>query len=140
MAAFKIEGLAELEKQIDKIGQLENNELINDMLKAGAAESQKCWIQGIKNFDHIDTFNMITHVQATRPKKNKYGRLCFVYPAGTHKRPWGSVRNSAKAFFQHYGYQGKPGDHFVDPIEKKSEEMAVPVMTEIFEKFIKENT
>lgn len=123
MAAFKIEGLAELEKQIDKIGQLENDELINTMLKAGAEESRKCWVDGIRKYDHISTKiitdkNMITHVQTTRPKKNKFGRLCFVYPAGKENRPWGDVRNAAKAFFQHYGWKNKAGDHFVDPIEK----------------------
>ncbi len=143
MAAFKVEGLSDLEKQIDAIGQLHNDELINDMLKAGAEEARKCWIDGIRKFDHISTKiitekNMITHVTATRPKRNKFGRLCFVYPAGKEERPWGDVRNAAKAFFQHYGYQGKPGDRFVDDIEKKAEENAVPVMTAVFEDFLKE--
>lgn len=141
MAAFKVEGLAEIEKQIEKIGQLNNDELISDMLKAGAEESRKCWVDGIRQYDHISTRiitekNMITHVKATRPKKNKYGRLCFIYPAGKEDRPWGDVRHAAKAFFQHYGFNGKPGDHFVDPIERKSEQAAVPVMAKIFDKFI----
>lgn len=152
MGLFKVDGLDDLMKAVDKAAQLNNDELINDMLKAGSKIAITEWTKEIRSRDLISTpdkitkKNMIANVASTRPKKNKYGRLAYIYPQGEEIRKKSNVRHAAKAFYQHYGYfnvrTGKrvPGKFFVDTIEQRVESLAVPVMTKIFEDYMKSIT
>lgn len=148
MPVFKVEGIDELVAIVEKTGQLNNDSLINDMLKAGSEEVRKEWVKEIRSQDLISPgpigkYNMISNVASSRPKKNKFGRLTYIYPQGSEPRKKGSVRNAAKAFYHHYGYVNHltgrrvEGRKFVDKIEERAEKAAVPVMTKIFEDFIK---
>lgn len=143
MPIFKVEGIEDLERIIEKTGQLNNDELINSMLKAGSEIVRQEWVKEIRSLDLIETHNMINNVGSSKPKKNKFGRLTFIYPQGEEIRKKGSVRNAAKAFYQHYGYMNVrtgrrvPGKFFVRTIEKRAENLAVAEMTRIFENYMK---
>lgn len=148
MGLFKIEGIEDLEKAIEKAGQLYNDQLINEMLKAGSEEVRKEWVKeirarGLISPGPITKKNMIANVASSRPKQNKFGRLTYIYPQGVQIRKKSNVRHAAKAFYQHYGYwhvrakRHIEGKFFVTDIEKRSEKAAVEVMTKIFEDYMK---
>lgn len=148
MPLFKVDGLDDLCRVVEKAGQMNNGELIDAMLKAGAEKVEDEWIKEIKAQDLISPgpvgkYNMITNVGQSRTKKNKFGQIKYIYPQGEEPRKKGSVRNAAKAFYQHYGYDnvltGKhhEGKFFVDKIEQRAEKAAVPVMNKIFEDYMK---
>lgn len=137
MASLKVEGLEQFSDSITKMAQFENDELLNNMLIAGADKVKKEWIDGITRHNHIDKRIMIAKVGRTKPKKNKYGRICSVYPKGEEKRARGNVRNAAKAFWIHYGSQGRPGDRFVTEIEVKAEPESTAAMEKVLDEFTK---
>lgn len=147
MPVFKVEGLEELSAVVEKAGQMQNGELIDAMLKAGAEVVEKEWVKEIKAQDLISPgpigkYNMITNVKQSRTKRNKFGQLKFIYPQGSEPRKKGPVRNAAKAFYQNYGYDnvltGKhhPAKNFVNKIEERSEQQAASVMAKIFENYM----
>lgn len=147
MPLFKVDGLDDLMKTIEKAGQLNNDQLMNEMLNEGGKVVEEEWVKEIRSLDLISPGpitkkNMIANVKGSRPKKNKHGLIKYIYPMGEEKRDRGNVRHAAKAFYQHYGYfnvlTGKrvPGKFFVDKIEKRAENRAVQIMQKIFEDYM----
>jgi hypothetical protein len=149
MPLLMVDGLDDLVKLVDHAGQLHNDQLVNEMLKAGSEIVRNEWVKEIRSRDLISTpsnitkKNMISNVASSRPKQNRFGRLTYIYPQGEEIRKSGKkVRHAAKAFYQHYGYfnvrAGKfiPPKNFVTNIEKRAERLAVPVMTKIFEDYM----
>lgn len=148
MPVFKVEGIDAVVAMVEKAGQMNNGELIDEMLKAGAEIVELEWVKEIKAQDLISPgpigkYNMITNVKQSRTKKNKFGQLKFIYPQGSEPRKKGPVRNAAKAFYQNYGYDnvltGKhhPAKNFVPKIEARAEKQAASVMAKIFEDYMK---
>ncbi len=147
MAQFKISGLAQLQKEIAAIAELNGGEIIKTMLKEGSKEVKAKWEEETQ-VRHVYTGEMLDNIKTSRVKKNKYGSFTVTYPMGSeHRIRKGkdvTVRNAEKAFYQHYGYfnvlTGKfhRGDRWVEIVDIKAEPAAERVMQNIWDKYLQE--
>lgn len=147
MAQFKISGLAQLQKEIAAIAELNGGQIITQMLKEGTKEVKTKWEEETK-LRHVDTGEMLKNIKSSRVKTNKYGKFTVTYPMGSERRirrgKEVEVRHAEKAFYQHYGYfnvlTGKfhRGDRWVEIVEIKAEPAAERVMQTIWDKYLQE--
>lgn len=138
MGLLHVEGIDDITRMLDKISALDEGKVVEDMLKEGAKDVEKAWTDNIRKRDYIDTGKMLSKVNTGRVKKNQWGRFNTTYPFGEHVRPWGKVRNAAKAFYLHYGFQGRIGSRWVDDVEKDASKTAPDTMQKVFDKFIEQ--
>lgn len=147
MAQFKISGLAQLQKEIAAIAELNGGQIITQMLKEGTKEVKTKWEEETR-LRHVDTGEMLKNIKSSRVKTNKYGKFTVTYPMGSERRirrgKEVEVRHAEKAFYQHYGYfnvlTGKfhRGDRWVEIVEIKAEPAAERVMQTIWDKYLQE--
>lgn len=147
MAQLKISGLAQLEKEIAAIAELNGGQIITQMLKEGTKEVKAKWEEETK-LRHVDTGEMLKNIKSSRVKTNKYGKFTVTYPMGSERRirrgKEVEVRHAEKAFYQHYGYfnvlTGKfhRGDRWVEIVEIKAEPAADRVMQTMWDKYLQE--
>lgn len=149
MASLKFSGLAELQKAIAEISELDKGEIAKKMLKEGTKEVEKMWAQDSIKL-HKLTGQMAYSINSSRVRKNKIGYYTVTYPMDYEKPDRirrGKVyriRNAEKAFYQHYGYTNNltgrfvQGDRFVDKIELKSEPLAEKAMQTVWDKYLKD--
>ena len=107
MAKFSVNGIDSLAADLQRLGQLDNEELVSDMLGAGAEVVAEEWIHGILEATKPDgrsTGDMASSVAPTKGIK-KIGDISAkeIYPQGKDRK---GVRNAEKAFILHYGKSG----------------------------------
>lgn len=59
---------------------------------------------------------MVASIQATKPKKNKYGIYSFVRPTGTDSK---GVRNMEKLAYLEYGKEGQAATPVCTPVKNR---------------------
>lgn len=138
MGLLHVEGIDDMTRMLDKISALDEGKVVEDMLKEGAKDVEKAWTDNIIKRDYRDSRKMLLKVNTGRVKKNQWGRFNTTYPFGEHVRPWGKVRNAAKAFYLHYGFPGYTGTRWVDDVEKDASKTAPDTMQKVFDKFIEQ--
>lgn len=138
MGLLHVEGIDDMTRMLDKISSLDEGKVVEDMLKEGAKDVEKAWTDNIIKRDYRDSRKMLLKVNTGRVKKNQWGRFNTTYPFGVHVRPWGKVRNAAKAFYLHYGFPGYTGTRWVDDVEKDASKTAPDTMQKVFDKFIEQ--
>lgn len=139
MADFKASGIAELAAEMKNLGQLDNGELVEKMLDAGAQVVKTEWENGIrktvKNKDRRSTGALEKSVKVDKKVTILQGVSSKnIAPSGKDSK---GVRNAEKAYILHYGKSGQPATLFVDEIESKAEEKAVEEMQNVFNEFMK---
>ena len=139
MADFKASGIAELAAEMKNLGQLDNGELVEKMLDAGAQVVKTEWENGIrktvKNKDRSSTGALEKSVKVDKKVTILQGVSSKnIAPSGKDSK---GVRNAEKAYILHYGKSGQPATLFVDEIESKAEEKAVEEMQNVFNEFMK---
>ena len=149
MAQLRITGLAELQKEIAKIAELDGGNLAKEMLKEGSKDVKQKWEDEI-NVLHRLTGRMLENVQTSRVRKNKYGHFTVTYPMNSEIRiRRGKViefRHAEKAFYQHYGWtnnrNGKfyQGDRFVELVDIKAEAEATRTMQKIWDEYLRKHS
>ncbi len=137
MAKFSVNGIDSLAADLKRLGQLDNDELIADMLDAGAEIVADEWIHGILEATKPDgrsTGDMVRSVAPTKGIK-KIGGVSAkeIYPQGKDRK---GVRNAEKAFILHYGKSGQAPTRFVDAAEEAAEDKAVSVMEDVFNNYL----
>ncbi|MBD5145641.1 MAG: hypothetical protein HDT21_07030 [Ruminococcus sp.] len=139
MAKFSVSGIDGLAADLQRLGQLDNEELVSDMLYAGAEVVAEEWIHGILEATKPDgrgTGDMARSVAPTKGIK-KIGDVSAkeIYPQGKDRK---GVRNAEKAFILHYGKSNanQPPTRFVDAVEESAEDKAVSAMEDVFNKFL----
>lgn len=139
MADFKASGIDELAAEMEKLGQLDNGELVEKMLDAGARIVKNEWENGIrktvKNKDKRSTGALEKSVKIDKKVTFSQGVSSKnIVPSGKDSK---GVRNAEKAYILHYGKSGQLATLFVDEVESKAEEQAVEAMQDVFNEFIK---
>ena len=118
MAKFSVNGIDSLAADLKRLGQLDNEELVSDML------------------DGRSTGDMASSVAPTKGIK-KIGDVSAkeIYPQGKDRK---GVRNAEKAFILHYGKSNadQPPTHFVDAVEESAEDKAVSAMENVFNNYL----
>lgn len=142
MAKFSVNGIDSLAADLQRLGQLDNEELVSDMLEAGAEIVTDEWKKGIANAvkSKADggrgTGDMASSVAPTKGIK-KIGDVSAkeIYPQGKDRK---GVRNAEKAFILHYGKSNadQPPTHFVDAVEESAEDKAVSAMENVFNNYL----
>lgn len=139
MAKFSVNGIDELAADLRRLGQLDNDELVADMLDAGAEVVADEWIHGILEATKPDgrsTGDMARSVAPTKGIK-KIGDVSAkeIYPQGKDRK---GVRNAEKAFILHYGKSNanQPPTRFVDAVEESAEDKAVSTMENVFNNYL----
>ncbi len=139
MAKFSVNGIDSLAADLKRLGQLDNEELVSDMLGAGAEVVAEEWIHGILEATKPDgrsTGDMASSVAPTKGIK-KIGDVSAkeIYPQGKDRK---GVRNAEKAFILHYGKSNadQPPTHFVDAVEESAEDKAVSAMENVFNNYL----
>ena len=136
MAYLTWKGLDEVYREMQRAGETVGD-TAQRMIEAGGQECIKAWKTAIGMYGHGEpgesgrsTGEMQRAVGMKFVKKD--GKRCAeIYPLGKNSR---GVRYAEIAFILHYGRSNMKGDHFVDEAERISEDNAVPVMQEIWEK------
>lgn len=130
-------GLDDLMQSMKELGELDNGELTENMLEAGAEVVAKEWKDGIKSVTRgskRSTGDMADSVATSKDiKKLKDVSTKTIYPQGKDRK---GVRNAEKAFILHYGKTTQLGTHFVDDVEEKAGGPSVDAMEQIFDEFI----
>ena len=140
MAKFSVSGIDGLAADLQRLGQLDNSELVSDMLDAGAEVVAEEWKKGIANAvkSKADggrgTGDMVKSVAPTKGiKKNGDISSKEIYPQGKDRK---GVRNAEKAFILHYGKSGQAPTRFVDAVEESAEDKAVSAMEDVFNNYL----
>lgn len=138
MADFVMNGIDELAKELKKLGELDNDKLVGDMLESGADAVIEEWKKGIKKVvksgSKRSTGELVNSVTATKGiKKVDDVSSKTIYPAGKDSK---GVRNAEKAFILHYGKSGQPPTLFVDDVETAAEDKAAKAMEEVFNDYL----
>lgn len=139
MADFKASGIADLATEMKRLGQLDNGELVEKMLNAGAQVVKTEWENGIrktvKNKDKRSTGELEKSVKVDKKVTLSQGVSSKnIAPSGKDSK---GVRNAEKAYILHYGKSGQAATLFVDEVESKAEEKAVEKMQNVFNEFMK---
>lgn len=138
ISKFYSNGIDSLAAELKKMGQLDNDELVGEMLSAGAEVVKDEWIKGVqqavKNKDRRSKGELEESIQVSR-KVEKLQNISAktVSPAGKDSK---GVRNAEKAFILHYGKSGQPATLFVDDVETAAEEKAAEKMQEVFNDYM----
>lgn len=137
MAKFSVNGIDSLAADLKRLGQLDNEKLVSDMLDAGAEVVADEWIHGILEATKPDgrsTGDMARSVAPTKGIK-KIGDVSAkeIYPQGKDRK---GVRNAEKAFILHYGKSGQAPTRFVDAVEESAEDKAVSAMEDVFNNYL----
>lgn len=133
---FSCSGIDELAAELQELGQLDNGNLTEKMLNAGAeviAEEWKKGIDGTVKSGGRSTGEMSASVAPSKKiKRTGDVSATTIYPQGKDRK---GVRNAEKAFILHYGKSGQLGTRFVDKVEEAAEERATAAMEKVFEEF-----
>lgn len=132
MARMSTKGLNELAEDIKKIGEFDNEDLIDKMLDAGAEKTVEEWKTEIETQKHVKTGDMRDSVGVS--KKTKKGSKREIYPQGKDRK---GVRNAEKAYILNYGKSTKKGTRFVDNINTKAEVTSYIAMQDVFNDYLK---
>lgn len=151
MAAFTVEGLDETVAELKRMHQL-TGPMAKEMVDEGSKVIADSWRRVIVEKDHVDTGAMHDNVRASEAKVKSGVMTGEIYPRGKDKK---GVRNAAKAFLLHYGWEaGKPargkkgasakgrkgaykGDRFVDVVEEECEATVGYVMENVMNRYLK---
>ena len=135
MAKCSTNGFDELAAELKKLGQLDNGELVEAMLDAGAEVVVREWKNGIQKVVKTKrSKGELLESIGTGKGVEKVGDVSTetIYPVGKDSK---GVRNAEKAFILHYGKSGQAPTLFVDDVEAVAEDEAVEAMSEVFNKF-----
>jgi len=111
-------------------------EAADEMLLAGAQEVKEAWVSAAFEAGHVKTGDMIRSIGYPRkPKTINDIKSIDIYPQGKDRNGMG---NAQKAFVLHYGTSKIVGSRFVDVADKRSAPRVEKVMTEIWEKKLKQ--
>ena len=137
MARFDTSGLDDVLSQMQRMGE-ESGEAATAMLQAGAEQVKQAWREAAQMHGHRDTGDMIESIGfAKTPKTMGYVKYIEIYPQGKDSH---GERNATVAFVLHYGTSRYPGSRWIDDADRISEERAIPVMREIWTRFISTGT
>lgn len=136
MADFSVSGIDELAAELKKLGQLDNDTLVEEMLEAGAEVVVDEWKKGIKSAVKTKRSTgeleaSVTTVKGIQKVNDVSAKT--IYPAGKDSK---GVRNAEKAFILHYGKSGQTATLFVDDVENKAEDKAADAMEKVFNNFL----
>ncbi|MGN0598920.1 MAG: HK97-gp10 family putative phage morphogenesis protein [Oscillospiraceae bacterium] len=138
MAKCYVSGIDELAMELKKLGQLDNDKLVEEMLEAGADVVIDEWKEGIKkavkNKRGRSTGELLESV-TTNKGIDKVGDVSAktIYHAGKDSK---GVRNAEKAFILHYGKSGQAPTLFVDDVEAVAEDKAAEAMEQVFNDYL----
>lgn len=138
MAKFECSGLDELAADMKRLGELDNDELVSEMLDAGAEVVAEEWQKGVertvRNVDKRSSGDLAKSISVSKGVK-KVGEASAkdIYPKGKDRK---GVRNAEKAFILHYGKSGQSPTLFVDDIENTAEGKAVDAMSEKYNEYL----
>ena len=138
MADFGMSGIDELAAELKKLGQLNNDELVGEMLEAGAQVVVEEWKNGVKkavkNKRDRSTGELLGSVKTKKGIQKLGDASCkMIYPAGKDSK---GVRNAEKAFILHYGKSGQAPTLFVDDVEANAEDLAAEAMEQVFNDYL----
>lgn len=137
MAKFSVSGIDGLAADLQRLGQLDNEELVSDMLDAGAEVVVDEWKKGIRSTVKANgrsTGEMEQSVSASMHiKKVNDISTKYISPSGRDNK---GVRNEEKAFILHYGKSGQAPTRFVDAVEESAEDKAVSAMEDVFNNYL----
>ncbi len=142
MASFSVSGFEDLAKTLKNIGEMDNGELKEKMLEAGANETREVWQEEITARGYIRTGEMLKKVKSTKTKSQDSSSYREVYPQGTVTRGGKKkikTRNAEKAYILHYGTKKIKGSRFVDDIERKASTRVHDVMQKELNNYIDKN-
>ncbi len=135
MAKCSMSGFDELAADLKKLEQLDNDELVGEMLDAGAEIVVREWKNGIqKTIKTKRSKGELLESIGTGKGIEKIGGVSAktIYPIGKDSK---GVRNAEKAFILHYGKSGQTPTFFVDDVEAAAEDEAVEAMSDVFNNF-----
>lgn len=135
MAKCSMSGFDELAADLKKLEQLDNDELVGEMLDAGAEIVVREWKNGIqKTIKTKRSKGELLESIGTGKGIEKIGDVSAktIYPIGKDSK---GVRNAEKAFILHYGKSGQTPTFFVDDAEAAAEDEAVEAMSDVFNNF-----
>lgn len=134
--AISTSGIDSLAAELKKLGELDNNEIVEKMLKAGAGVITDEWKKGIKKAVKVSGRSTGEMLESVAPSKKITHKgdvsLIVVYPQGKDRK---GVKNAEKAYILHYGKSGQTGTRFVDEIESSAESKAFEAMEKILNDF-----
>lgn len=132
MAKMTVVGIDKLADDLKKMGEFENEGLIDKMLDAGAEKTIEEWKTEIVKQNHVKTGDMRDSVGVS--KKTKKGPKREIYPQGKDRK---GSSNAQKAYILHYGKSTKKGTRFVDNINTKAEVTSYIAMQDVFDNYLK---
>lgn len=135
MASLEMSGISEFAEVLEKIGQSDNEELVEDMLTAGADIAVDEWKKGIASAVRTDrsTGETAAHVKAAKTKRSAGSSEKEISPQGKDKR---GVRYAEKAYILNYGKSGQAATHFLENAEKTAEPLITDAMQNVLNEYL----
>lgn len=123
-------GIDELAEELMREAGL-SDDVIRELLYAGAEEVKKAWQASAESHRHRDTGAMIESIAADRAiRSNPTGGFVEIYPRGTDGH---GVRNAQKAYILNYGTSKLKASHWVEEADANAEEPALEAMREVWD-------
>ena len=129
MAQFSMDGVDDLIRQLDRLGDLdriapkmieESLPILEDSLKGVVAEEV---------MHGYATGDMVQSIKKTKSLRNQYGYFGAVRPTGKDRK---GVRNMEKLAYLHYGTSRQPARPVMEKAVFKVEEKVLAKMQEVY--------
>lgn len=134
MATFHTEGIDEIIRQMEIEGE-SVGPIADEMLMAGAEIVRNEWVKS--GDGHRRTGDMLDSTgYADEPHSINDYRSIDIYPRGKDRR---GTRNAMKAFLLNYGFNGVPGDGWVDDARENAEPLVEAEFQRIWDSHHKNN-
>ncbi len=135
MARLEAVGISDFADILKEIGESDNDELIEDMLTAGADIAVDEWKKGIASAVRTDrsTGETAAHVKAAKTKRSAGTSEKKIYPQGKDKR---GVRYAEKAYILNYGKSGQAATHSLENAEKTAEPLITDAMQNVLNEYL----
>ena len=140
MAKLRIDGLDDVENQLQKLSKNLQGKAVVNMLKAGGEVLRAAWVEEINEYHHVRTGAMEKSVGVTNMQLDSNGVYVTVYPMGTDSH---RINNAQKAYILHHGrnpnkrgHKAIKGDRFVTKAERAAKESALAAMQQVLNEYV----
>lgn len=134
MAYMHSDGLDDINKMMNDLGLIWDDDTIHEALKAGGELSRQAWISQIESRTDAHTGDLAGSVKTGKIAKSRDGTYIIIYPQG--KRGDGK-RNATVAFILNYSSRYPRQNGFVEMADAEAEPRIVARMKQIIEEKIK---
>lgn len=134
MAIMRSEGLEAINKQMEDLGMMFDDNILRELLTASGEKSKQAWISQIIARTQTHHHYLAGSIKTGKLAKSKDGASIIIYPQGN--RGDDGKRNAEIAFILNYSSRYPRQNGFVEIADIEAEPQIIATMEQIINRFI----